>query len=235
MLKVDSLSVRYGAVQALDNVSLHVAAGETVALLGANGAGKTTLLRTLSGLVKPASGAMILGDAVLTVGAEARVRLGLVHVPERRRIFGGLTVEENLKVAASAWAGAAADLSGDLDKIYAFLPRLKERRAQLGWSMSGGEQQMLAIGRALMARPKVLLLDEPSLGLAPRIAQDVFDRVAEIARQGVTVLVVEQNTALALKVASRGYVLETGRIVTDGASTALLNDPKVREAYLGRA
>jgi branched-chain amino acid transport system ATP-binding protein len=235
MLNVQNLSVTYGAVQALSDVSLNVAAGETVALLGANGAGKTTLLRTLSGLTKPASGTMTLGTETLTMSAEARVRLGLVHVPERRRIFGGLTVEENLKVAASAWAGAAADLSSDIDKIYAFLPRLKERRTQLGWSMSGGEQQMLAIGRALMARPKVLLLDEPSLGLAPKIALDVFDRVAEIAKGGVTVLVVEQNTALALKVATRGYVLETGRIVATGSSAALLSDPKVREAYLGRA
>jgi len=236
MLEVHGLSVRYGAVEALNDVSLNVAAGETVALLGANGAGKTTLLRALSGLVTPVSGTMSLNNESLSsISAEARVRRGLVHVPERRRIFGGLTVEENLKVAASAWAGATADLSADLDKVYAFMPRLKERQTQRGWSLSGGEQQMLAIGRALMARPKMLLLDEPSLGLAPKIAQDVFARIGDIAAQGVTVLVVEQNTALALKVAARGYVLESGRLVTSGESAALLSDPKVREAYLGAA
>ena len=236
MLEVSHLSVRYGAVEALTDVSLSIAAGETVALLGANGAGKTTLLRTLSGLVKPAAGTLMMAAKSLsTLSAESRVQMGLVHVPERRRIFGGLTVEENLKVAASAWAGINTDISADLKGVYAFLPRLDERREQRGWSLSGGEQQMLAIGRALMARPKVLLLDEPSLGLAPKIALDVFARIADIASRGVTVLVVEQNTALDLKVASRGYVLETGRIVAAGSSAALLSDPKVREAYLGRS
>ncbi len=235
MLKIDALDVRYGAVQAISNVSLNIAAGETVALLGANGAGKTTLLRTLSGLVKPTAGSMTLADNDLSkFSAEARVRQGLIHVPERRRIFGGLTVEENLKVAASAWAGATADLTPDLEKVYTFMPRLNERREQRGWSLSGGEQQMLAIGRALMARAKMLLLDEPSLGLAPKIAHDVFARISDIAAQGVTVLVVEQNTTLALKLATRGYVLETGRIVATGTSAELLRDPKVREAYLGR-
>ncbi|MSQ85502.1 MAG: ABC transporter ATP-binding protein [Alphaproteobacteria bacterium] len=235
MLKIDALDVRYGAVQAISNVSLTIAAGETVALLGANGAGKTTLLRTLSGLVKPTAGSMTLADNDLSkFSAEARVRQGLIHVPERRRIFGGLTVEENLKVAASAWAGATADLTPDLEKVYTFMPRLNERREQRGWSLSGGEQQMLAIGRALMARAKMLLLDEPSLGLAPKIAHDVFARISDIAAQGVTVLVVEQNTTLALKLATRGYVLETGRIVATGTSAELLRDPKVREAYLGR-
>ena len=235
MLKIDALDVRYGAVQAISNVSLTIAAGETVALLGANGAGKTTLLRTLSGLVKPTAGSMTLADNDLSkFSAEARVRQGLIHVPERRRIFGGLTVEENLKVAASAWAGAPADLTPDLEKVYTFMPRLNERREQRGWSLSGGEQQMLAIGRALMARAKMLLLDEPSLGLAPKIAHDVFARISDIAAQGVTVLVVEQNTTLALKLATRGYVLETGRIVATGTSAELLRDPKVREAYLGR-
>ena len=235
MLKIDALDVRYGAVQAISNVSLTIAAGETVALLGANGAGKTTLLRTLSGLVKPTAGSMTLADNDLSkFSAEARVRQGLIHVPERRRIFGGLTVEENLKVAASAGAGATADLTPDLEKVYTFMPRLNERREQRGWSLSGGEQQMLAIGRALMARAKMLLLDEPSLGLAPKIAHDVFARISDIAAQGVTVLVVEQNTTLALKLATRGYVLETGRIVATGTSAELLRDPKVREAYLGR-
>ncbi|MDX2145842.1 MAG: ABC transporter ATP-binding protein [Rhodospirillaceae bacterium] len=236
MLALENVVVNYGAVAALRGVSLTVDRGETVALLGANGAGKTTLLRTISGLVKASLGALTYADADLTtLSPEARVRAGLIHVPERRRVFSGLTVEENLKVAASAWAGLAADLSHDLARIYDFMPRLNERRSQRGWSLSGGEQQMLAIGRALMAKPKVLLLDEPSLGLAPKIAAEVFARIADIAAHGVTVLVVEQNTALALKVARRGYVLETGAVVAQGTSEQLLADPKVREAYLGRA
>ncbi|MDX2222190.1 MAG: ABC transporter ATP-binding protein [Rhodospirillaceae bacterium] len=234
MLEVRDLSVAYGPVTALRDVSLTVTEGETVALLGANGAGKTTLLRTLSGLVRPRAGAVRMAGADIGgLSAEARVRRGLIHVPERRRIFGALTVEENLKVAASAWAGLGTNLGADLERIYAFLPRLRERRDQRGWSLSGGEQQMLAVGRALMARPKVLLLDEPSLGLAPLVAAEVFARIADIARQGVTVLVVEQNTVLALGAAARGYVLETGAVVAAGASADLLKDPKVREAYLG--
>jgi branched-chain amino acid transport system ATP-binding protein len=217
-------------------VSLAVDAGETVALLGANGAGKTTLLRTISGLVEAVHGTLTYaGESLIPLSPENRVRAGLIHVPERRRIFSGLTVEENLKVAASAWAGLAEDLSRDLARIYAFMPRLGERRNQRGWSLSGGEQQMLAIGRALMAKPKVLLLDEPSLGLAPKIAAEVFARIGDIAAQGVTVMVVEQNTALALKAARRGYVLESGAIVAQGSSEQLLADPRVREAYLGRS
>ncbi len=229
-------AVRYGPVEALKGVSLSVDRGETVALLGANGAGKTILLRAISGLVKPQSGTITVGGKYLVQEAvEKRVQAGLVHVPERRRIFGGLTVQENLTVAASAWRGFGQSINEDLDKVYAFLPRLAERRRQRGWSLSGGEQQMLAIGRALMARPKVLLLDEPSLGLAPVIAEDVFERVQAIAKEGVTVLVVEQNAVLALSVASRGYVLETGIVALEGDSEDLLQNPKVREAYLGSA
>lgn len=236
MLKVRDLVVRYGPVEALNAVSLTVAEGETVALLGANGAGKTSLLRTISGLVKPVAGVVTMaGQDLASVAVEKRVRRGLVHVPERRRIFSGLTVEENLAVAASAWRRFGQGIETDLEKVYAFLPRLAERKSQRGWSLSGGEQQMLAIGRALMARPKVLLLDEPSLGLAPVIAEEVFDRIRAIAAEGVTVLVVEQNTVLALNAASRGYVLETGRVVLDGDSQTLLQDPKVRDAYLGGA
>ncbi len=234
MLEIGALEIRYGPVEALKGVSLTVGKGETVALLGANGAGKTTLLRAVSGLVKPASGTVSMaGESLTGMSVEKRVRAGLVHVPERRCIFGGLTVEENLAVAASAWRGFGQSITADLEKVYAFLPRLAERRRQRGWSLSGGEQQMLAIGRALMARPKVLLLDEPSLGLAPVIAQDVFARIRAIAADGVTVLVVEQNTVLALSVASRGYVLETGTLALAGSSQDLLKDPKVREAYLG--
>ena len=236
MLEVDRVAVRYGPVEALKGVSLTVGEGETVALLGANGAGKSTLLQAISGLIKPVAGRIVLANKNLNrVAVERRVRSGLVHVPERRRIFGGLTVEENLSVAASPWRGFGQSIGDDLDKVYAFLPRLAERRRQRGWSLSGGEQQMLAIGRALMARPKVLLLDEPSLGLAPVIAEDVFERVQAIAREGVTVLVVEQNAVLALSVAGRGYVLETGMVALEGNSEDLLRNPKVREAYLGGA
>ena len=236
MLEIDNLTVSYGPVAALKGVSITVQTGETVALLGANGAGKTTLLRAASGLTPVAGGAIRLFSRLLDgLPAEARVAAGLVHVPERRRIFPGLTVEENLKVAASAWAGIGVDLSADIDRLYALFPRLAERRRQEGWSLSGGEQQMLAIARGLMARPKVLMLDEPSLGLAPRIAAEVFTRIADIGRSGVTVLVVEQNAVLALGVASRGYVLENGGLAATGASEALRSDPKVREAYLGGA
>ena len=234
MLKVEGLSVAYGAVAALAEVSLQVDKGESVALVGANGAGKTTLLRAISGLVRPRAGRIDYDGAALAGSAEARVRRGLAHVPERRRIFPGLTVRENLSVASSGWRGMRGDPAGDLDHVYTLFPRLAERRDQLGWSLSGGEQQMLAIGRALMARPKLILMDEPSLGLAPLLAEEVYQKIKEINREGVTVLLVEQNTVLALGVASRGYVLEHGKIVLAGASAELARDPRVREAYLGR-
>jgi branched-chain amino acid transport system ATP-binding protein len=235
MLKVESLHVNYGAGDdALDGVSLDVAAGECVTLVGANGAGKTTLLRTISGLIRVKSGAIRYDGADLSpLSVEARVAAGLVHVPERRRIFPGLTVEENLVVATSAWRGFGGAYAGEIERVYALFPRLLERRQQRGWSLSGGEQQMLAIGRALMARPKVLLLDEPSLGLAPLIAQELYRQIAAIGRDGVSILVVEQNTVLALSVAARGYVIEGGRITLEGSAQALLNDPRVTEAYLG--
>lgn len=234
MLEIKDLYVRFGGVDALKGVWLSVGKGETVALLGANGAGKTTLLRAVSGLVKPVSGTIkMTGQTLTKISAEKRVQKGLVHVPERRRIFGGLTVQENLAAATSAWRGFGQSIDDEIDKVYAFLPRLAARRRQRGWSLSGGEQQMLAIGRALMAKPKVLLLDEPSLGLAPVIAEEVFDHIRTIAADGVTVLLVEQNTVLALSTASRGYVLETGKVALAGSSQDLLKEPKVREAYLG--
>ena len=234
MLRVEALRVRYGEIEALRGVDLAVAEREVVALLGANGAGKTTLLRTLSGLHRPSAGMIYFRDRPLTgTSAEERVRIGLAHVPEGRRIFPGLTVRENLEVATSAWRRRGERIDDDLDKVFALFPRLKERVGQLGWSLSGGEQQMLAIGRALMARPKLLLLDEPSLGLAPLLAEEVYTRIREINRQGVTVLLVEQNTVLALTVAARGYVIENGRLVLSGASEELAAHPRVREAYLG--
>jgi branched-chain amino acid transport system ATP-binding protein len=234
MLACDGLCVSYGPVEALRSVSLTVAKGECVALLGSNGAGKTTLLRALSGLVKVRSGTIHFDGTLLgTQSAERRVRAGLAHAPERRRIFPGLTVAENLEVATSAWKRIGQSTAADLDRVYGLFPRLKERHGQYGWSLSGGEQQMLAVGRALMSRPQALLLDEPSLGLAPLIAEEVYDRLAEIGKMGVTILVVEQNTAMALSVASRAYLLEHGSIVLSGAAGDLADHPRIREAYLG--
>jgi len=234
MLNCKHLDVFYGAIQALHDVSFTIERGETIALLGANGAGKTTLLRTLSGLERQRRGTIHLdGMCIDTIRPESRVRRGLAHAPERRRIFPGLTVLENLTVATVGWKTAGQKIDEELEAVMTLFPRLRERSNQLGWSLSGGEQQMLAIGRALMARPKVLLLDEPSLGLAPTLADEVYDRIADIARQNITVLLVEQNTAMALTVATRAYVLELGRIVLSGSAEELRSDPRVRDAYLG--
>jgi branched-chain amino acid transport system ATP-binding protein len=234
MLKIDRIAVAYGAIDALRGISLEVGRGEVVALLGANGAGKTTLLRTISGLLRPKSGEIRFeGEPLGRDSAESRVRRGIAHVPEGRRIFPGLTVRENLDVATTIWRRRGMSATGELDNVYALFPRLKERSSQLGWSLSGGEQQMLAIGRALMARPKILLLDEPSLGLAPRLSAEVYQRIADINAKGVTVLLVEQNTVLALEVANRAYVIENGHIVLDGPARDLARHPRVREAYLG--
>jgi branched-chain amino acid transport system ATP-binding protein len=234
MLTIDRIAVAYGAIDALHGISLQVGKGEVVALLGANGAGKTTLLRTISGLHRAKSGEIRFdGELLANSSAGSRVTRGLAHVPEGRRIFAGLTVLENLDVATMVWRRRGMSAAGDLDNVFALFPRLKERSSQLGWSLSGGEQQMLAIGRALMARPKMLLLDEPSLGLAPRLSAEVYERIADINDKGVTVLLVEQNTVLALKVAQRAYVIENGHIVLDGPARDLARHPRVREAYLG--
>jgi branched-chain amino acid transport system ATP-binding protein len=235
MLRCEALSVSYGAVQALDGVTLEVNAGECVALLGANGAGKTTLLRTLAGLERPRGGTVIFQAAPFgSMAPELRVRRGLSLVPERRRIFPGLTVQENLEVATAGWRGFRGAIAEDLGRVFSLFPRLHERRTQYGWSLSGGEQQMLAIGRGLMSRPQLLLLDEPSLGLAPLLADEVYARLGEISRgMGLTMLLVEQNTTMALSVASRAYVLEHGRIVLAGPSAELMRHPRIREAYLG--
>jgi len=234
MLKIDGLTVAYGAIEALHGISLEVGKGEVVALLGANGAGKTTLLRTISGLLRQKAGTIAFeGEGFGRNSAESRVKRGLAHVPEGRRIFPGLTVKENLDVATTVWKRRGMSAEADLANVFALFPRLRERATQLGWSLSGGEQQMLAIGRALMSRPKMLLLDEPSLGLAPRLSEEVYRRIADINARGVTVLLVEQNTVLALQVAHRAYVLETGNIVLQGKASELANHPRVREAYLG--
>lgn len=227
MLVCDDISVNYGNVQALNSVSLNVAERECVALLGPNGAGKTSLLRAISGLVRQRAGTVTLnGEAIDALPPELRVRAGLAHVPERRRIFPGLTVLENLEVATVNWRHFGQAIDADLAKVFGLFPRLKERVAQRGWSLSGGEQQMLAVGRALMARPRVLLLDEPSLGLAPLIAEEVYERLTEIKRMGVTILIVEQNTAIALAAAARAYVLEAGKIVLEGAAEELADHPR---------
>jgi branched-chain amino acid transport system ATP-binding protein len=235
MLACNELAVAHGDIVALQGVTLRVDAGETVALIGANGAGKTTLLHTISGLNRVSSGDIRFeGESICGWSTDRRVANGIAQAPEGRRIFPGLSVEENLTLATVSWRRWGQSTAADLDRVFELFPRLKERRKQLGWSLSGGEQQMLAIGRALMARPKLLLLDEPSLGLAPRLAEEVYERVRVISKTGLTILVVEQNTVLALSVADRAYVLETGRIVLDGSANELKHNARVREAYLGR-
>jgi branched-chain amino acid transport system ATP-binding protein len=232
MLRCENLSAYYKDVSALRRINVSVDRGEAVALIGVNGAGKTSLLKSISGVIKVSGRVVFDGNDVTGESVEARVRAGIAHVPEGRKIFPGLTVKENLLVGAHV-RRRDGELQADLDRVYSLFPRLAERSRQLGWSLSGGEQQMLAIGRGLMARPKVLLLDEPSLGLAPRLAEEVYARIADIHGDGLTVLLVEQNTVLALSVASRGYVLENGEVVLQGPAAQLRSDERVREAYLG--
>jgi branched-chain amino acid transport system ATP-binding protein len=233
MLNCKNLRVSYGDIEALHGIDLNVSPGETVALIGVNGAGKSTLLRAISGLL-PIEGEIAFDNASLRgQSPERRAQAGIGHVPEGRRIFPGLTVRENLEIGAYV-RRRGNGRKDDLEKIFEMFPRLKERHKQLGWSLSGGEQQMLAIGRALMGRPKMLLLDEPSLGLAPRLAEEVYERIATFKNTGMTVLLVEQNTVLALNVAARGYVLDGGRIIMSGPVDELKHDPRVRDAYLGR-
>ncbi|NHC12224.1 ABC transporter ATP-binding protein [Motilibacter deserti] len=231
LLEIDDISVYYGKIAALKGVTVAVDEGEIVALIGANGAGKTTTLKTISGLRSVAKGAVRLaGRDITNVPGHERVALGLCQAPEGRGIFPGLTVLENLHMGSYIRKG---DVSADVERVFSLFPRLKERQKQAGGTLSGGEQQMLAIGRALMAQPKVLLLDEPSMGLAPKIIQQIFEIIQEINEQGVTVLLVEQNAAQALALAHRAYVLETGRVVRSATGRELLNDPSVRAAYLG--
>jgi branched-chain amino acid transport system ATP-binding protein len=233
LLAVESLDVRYGAIHALRGVSFEARAGEIVSLIGSNGAGKSTLLRAISGLVRAAAGRVVLrGQDVTRAAPEKIVALGCSHVPEGRRIFANLTVLENLKMGA--WPGRAPEKAG-LERVLALFPRLAERLAQAGGTLSGGEQQMLAIGRALMAAPAVLLLDEPSLGLAPLLVRQIFEIVREINGQGTTVVLVEQNAHQALRLAGRAYVLETGSLALSGPAAELARDPRVRRAYLGEA
>jgi len=228
---VEALEAGYGKAQVLFGVDLEVVENELVALLGANGAGKTTLLRTISGLVRPWSGRVLLeGQDLRGLSPAKRARMGLGHVPEGRQLFPLMTVEENLRLGA-AFLAPGREREG-YQRVYGLFPRLAERRRQLAGTLSGGEQQMLAIGRALMGFPKILLVDEPSLGLSPRLAEEVLLALKAVAREGVGVLLVEQNVALTLDVAERGYVLEHGKVVLEGPASALAQDPRVREAYL---
>jgi branched-chain amino acid transport system ATP-binding protein len=231
LLELADVEVCYGAVTALRGIRLEVAEGEIVTLLGANGAGKTTTLRSISGLLRPRSGEIYLdGRALSTIPAHSLVGRGVSHVPEGRRVFGAMSVRENLLMGAYHDRRYARE---DTERVFALFPQLAERASQAGGTLSGGEQQMLAIGRALMSRPRLMLLDEPSMGLAPRIVQTIFEVIEEINSAGVAVLLVEQNAAQALRVANRGYVLETGRVVLRGSAADLLADDRVRQAYLG--
>lgn len=233
MLVIDNIVTHYGPVEALKGVSLEVRQGEIVTLIGANGAGKSTTLRTISGLVRPTAGSIKFeGRELTTMPPERIVAMGIAHVPEGRRVFPMMTVTENLELGAFTRKDAQG-IKQDMDRVFALFPRLAERRTQLAGTMSGGEQQMLAIGRALMARPKLLLLDEPSMGLAPLIVEDIFRIIQNVNAEGTTVLLVEQNANLALSVADKGYVLETGRIVLSDTAANLLENEAVREAYLG--
>jgi len=235
LLEIDNITLQYGRIQALHGISLQVDEGEVVALIGGNGAGKTTTMRAISGLRPVASGRIrFAGQDITNMRADLRVVRGISQAPEGRGIFPGMTVLENLEMGAYT----RRDVSGvqaDLRRVYTLFPRLEERRRQVGGTLSGGEQQMLAVGRALMSRPKLMLLDEPSMGLAPMLIQQIFAIISEINQQGTTILLVEQNAQQALSRAHRAYVLETGRIVKSGAGSELLNDPTVKDAYLGVA
>lgn len=233
MLKVKDLNVSYGAIHAIHDITLEVNEGEIVSLIGANGAGKTTTLHTITGMKKATSGEVTLEDQnLLAIEPSKIVGLGLAHVPEGRRIFASMTVRENLEMGAYI-VSDKQQIAEELENVYAHFPRLKERRNQAGGTLSGGEQQMLAIGRAMMSRPKILLMDEPSMGLSPLLVKEIFAIVQELNKSGMTILLVEQNAKMALSIADRAYVLETGHIVMSGPARDMLEDDKVRKAYLG--
>lgn len=234
LLNIENLQVSYGKIKAIKGISLHVNQGEIVTLVGANGAGKTTLLKTISGILSPAEGVINFeGTDLSKIKPYQRVINGICQAPEGRGIFPGMSVRENLEIGKYGRTTAKAEMAEDLEMAYSLFPRLKERENQAGGTLSGGEQQMLSIGRALMSRPRLLLLDEPSMGLAPKFISAIFNIIQEIKKQGMTILLVEQNAAKALSIADRAYVLETGNITKEGSGKELLNDPAVRAAYLG--
>ena len=233
MLQVDNLNVYYGAIHALQGISFNVNEGEIVTLIGANGAGKSTTLRTLSGLLRSRTGSIVFkGHDLATLPAEKIVELGISHVPEGRKIFAPLSVRENLMMGAYS-RNDQAEIQESLTRVYRSFPRLKERAGQYGGTLSGGEQQMLATGRGLMSKPTLLLLDEPSMGLSPILVEEIFRIIVEINKQGTSILLVEQNAQMALSIAHRAYVLETGRIVLSGPAKEIADNPQVRTAYLG--
>ena len=233
MLNVENLHVHYGAIHALQGINFQLDAGEIVALIGANGAGKSTSLNTISGILRPTQGSVsFMGQSLNEIPAQQIVRKGIIHVPEGRKIFGRMTVWENLEMGAFTNNDRATILS-DIDNVFGMFPRLKERRSQLAGTLSGGEQQMLAIGRGLMAHPTLLLLDEPSMGLSPLLVEQIFDIIQDINERGTTILLVEQNAQMALAIADRAYVLETGKVAMQGTGDALLEDENVIAAYLG--
>ena len=232
MLKVDNINVYYGNIHAIKDVSFEVNEGEIVTLIGANGAGKSTILKTISGLLRTKTGDVILkGESIKSVAPHKIVAKGLAHVPEGRRVFLAMSVEENLEMGA--YTQPASSIAPNMQEVFQWFPRLKERRRQMAGTLSGGEQQMLAMGRAMMSGAKVLLLDEPSMGLSPLLVKEIFKIITELNKRGMTILLVEQNAQMALSVAQRAYVLETGRIIMQGSAAELLNNDSVRKAYLG--
>jgi ABC transporter len=233
ILEIKDLNVRFGGIRAVDGISMNVQEGKIITLIGANGAGKSTILRSVSGIVRPASGDILLnGESIVGLSPDKIVARGVTLVPEGRRVFPNLTVLENLKIGAYL---RKDKLSNDLEYVYSLFPRLRERHWQHAGTLSGGEQQMLAVGRALMSRPKLIMMDEPSLGLAPLVVRDIFDIIVTINKAGITVLLNEQNANLALKIADYGYVIETGRLTLTGTGDELLHNESVKEAYLGKA
>lgn len=233
MLKVNNLVVRYGMIEAIKEINFEVNDGEIVTLIGANGAGKTTTMHTISGLLKPHSGTIEFdGKDLVKVPSHKIVQMGIAQCPERRRVFASQTVEDNLLLGAYT-RNDSAEIQKDLENVYSLFPRLLERKKQLAGTLSGGEQQMLAMGRALMAKPKIMLLDEPSMGLSPLLVKEIFNIIEDINSQGVTVLLVEQNAKMALNIADRAYVLESGKIALSGTGKELLNSESVKKAYLG--
>lgn len=232
MLKVENLKVNYGGIEAVKGISFEVKAGEIVTLIGSNGAGKSTTLRTISGLVKPKEGKIIFQDEDITkTSSSAIVKKGITLCPEGRRIFPDMTVIENIKIGAYL---RYDDLKPDIERCFKLFPILKERSKQLAGTLSGGEQQMLAVARSLMSKPKIMMLDEPSLGLAPIVVKNIFEIIKEINKDGVAILLIEQNANMALRIADKAYVLETGNIIMEGKGNELLENPKIKEAYLGK-